>query len=393
MADKHKVEAAVGGTALAAGAGVRPVAFGHYHRKRGKLTAQRDAAQSYLTQGGKPKRDPSKKGLDTNKKKAALRTVNETNAKLKGLKAPVHLNRSKVWVPLTVGGAAMTWHGGRKSFEKRMTRDQFDATAAGVAGGAVAHQGVGLGLTLHRMKVMDQHSGEDRKKVRAYNKKAIPKGGMQTGDPKWKGYWRSYPKDVPGGKLARTLSRTHGGKTGAAVLAGSAAAGGLAGKKLSDKKVKKDMTGHDAFAKAGNWKTIEQREQTQRSQRKKMRVAGAAVGAGGGLMYLASQDTDKGKYGRVARATKTGYKAQRTGIVGSGSIPKSVQTAAKVGRNEIRAVKFGATSKVGAGLVAGGAVLGGANKAGHTYQQHKINQRRRQNLQKSSLSAFGVDHG
>ena len=249
MADKptkgSRAETAVGAGALATGVGVRPVAFRRYNTKRSNLEARKAAAQNYLSQGGKAKRDPSKKGLNTQKKKAALREVNVVGRELKNLKAPTNVNRTKVWLPLTAGGAAMTWHGGRKEFGKKASRKDADAAALGAAGGIAAHQGAGLGFTLRRMKVMDAHQGADRAKVKAYNKTALPKGGMKTGDPNWKKYWRNYPKDVPGGKTARVLSRTHGGKTGAAVLLGSATAGGATGVAVSrkkDKVTKRDMS-------------------------------------------------------------------------------------------------------------------------------------------------------
>lgn len=253
MADKptkgSRAETAAGAGALAAGVGIRPVAFKHYRNKEANLQARKAAAVDYLSQGGKAKRDPSKKNLNTTKKKAALREVNVVGRELKHLKPPTTVNRTKVWLPLTAGGAALAWHGGRKEFQKpketmakKADRKDFDAAAAGTAGGVLAHQGTGLGFTLKRMKDMDRHNSDERKAVKEYNKTAIPKGGMKTGDPQWKTYWRNYPthtevegkaKPIGGAKIARTLARTHGGKTGIATLAATGAVGGAAGVGIS----------------------------------------------------------------------------------------------------------------------------------------------------------------
>ena len=51
----------------------------------------------------------------------------------------------------------------------------------------------------------------------------------KAGDPAWRSYFRNYPKDLPGGRLKRTLAVTHTGRSGvAATVAAGAAGAGLA---------------------------------------------------------------------------------------------------------------------------------------------------------------------
>lgn len=62
----------------------------------------------------------------------------------------------------------------------------------------------------------------------------------------WKSVYRNFPKDVPGGRLVRTLSHTHGGKTGNAVGTAATVIGGAGAMYATKKKVEKSMDPHEA---------------------------------------------------------------------------------------------------------------------------------------------------
>lgn len=145
----------------------------------------------------------------------------------------------------------------------------------------------------------------------------------------------------------------------------------------------------EEISKLGEWKTIDQRELSQRRARKYMRAAGAAVGGGTGLVLLHRRPGDTQKVAHAAKLIRAATKGPASAKVKAGNI-------GRIARQEASEHTTGA--KIGAGAIAGGAALGGAAKGAHTYQQHKINERRRthykQGLKKSDeVSAFGVDHG
>jgi hypothetical protein len=144
------------------------------------------------------------------------------------------------------------------------------------------------------------------------------------------------------------------------------------------KKVVKSL---DQISKIGDWKTIDQREQTQRRDRKAMRRSGAGAAFGGGLVALGYHDSgDKAKYKAAGGMAQTIRRA-----------PAGARQKAKVAGKTAGVLyrDLSHSGKIGTGLIAGAAAVGGGAKTQHTYQQHKINQRRRANFRKS---AFGIDH-
>lgn len=85
------------------------------------------------------------------------------------------------------------------------------------------------------------------------------------GGPSELNFWRKYPTNQPTGKLVRSLSYTHGGKTGLGVATGTAALGAAAGVKAYNKVSKKsNRKGKLKYVGAGA-------------------ATGAAIGAGSGM--------------------------------------------------------------------------------------------------------------
>jgi hypothetical protein len=143
------------------------------------------------------------------------------------------------------------------------------------------------------------------------------------------------------------------------------------------------------ISKFGNWKTIDQREQTQRRDRKVMRAAGAGAALGAGVT-AAAYNSDSKSFKRLGSNLKTADRVNRTMGLKAGGRLKS---AGKIVSGAAKAKKTVAAGVGGAALVGTAAAVGAGAKGQHTYQQHKINQRRRQNFKKSSNeSAFGIVH-
>ena len=134
----------------------------------------------------------------------------------------------------------------------------------------------------------------------------------------------------------------------------------------------------EEISKIGDWKTIDQREQVQRRQRKAMRGAGAAAGVGAGLVTLGYHDSgDRPKYKAgvgTLRQIKGMHAAKE--MSNKDALKAAGRTARTVGG------ELSASGKIGVGMLGGAALVGGAAKGRHTYEQHKINQRRRQNFRK-----------
>ena len=127
------------------------------------------------------------------------------------------------------GGAAAAYAGLRRNAVDKRDKRDVDSLAMGAAGGVALHQGayVPTKLADKRAETKIKNTEGAQAKVNAH-RTAHGLDGVKAGDPRWKGYFRSYPTSVPGGKLKRTLSYTHSGKsgmaTGAAVIGGSALA-------------------------------------------------------------------------------------------------------------------------------------------------------------------------
>lgn len=144
----------------------------------------------------------------------------------------------------------------------------------------------------------------------------------------------------------------------------------------------------EEISKIGEWKTIDQRELSQRRSRKTMRHSGAAAGIGGGLVALGYHDGgDKAKYKRAGTALRSVNDWRATGEMRN---KESLKAASGVGARTFKSLSH--SGKIGIAAIAGATAAGGSAKAHHTYQQHKINQRRRSNLRKSAESAFGIVH-
>ena len=142
------------------------------------------------------------------------------------------------------------------------------------------------------------------------------------------------------------------------------------------------------IAKVGDWKTIDQREQTQRRDRKGMRAAGAGAGVGAGLVALGYHDTgDKQKYKAAGNALKEVKDLHaRKEFTNKGAAKAVGQVASRTTGS------LSHSGKIGIGMLGAATAVGTGAKAHHTYQQHKINQRRRKNFKKDATSAFGVVH-
>jgi len=202
---------------------------------------------------------------------------------------------------------------------------------------------------------------------------------------------------VSAAHAARKASAIKGGKVSAGLAAGGAAALGASALVHRGRKGSWQSYGkRDDVSKVGEWKAIEQREQTQRGSRKTMRraTAGAVVGAGA-IGYGATKRPGLGGDVKNVATRIHGYNKEMKGMGPAWGFDRKMRAKEnlRVGTN---AAKMMARSHphatAGAGLIAGAAAVGAGAKAHHTYQQRKINQRRRANFKKSD-SAFGIDHG
>lgn len=157
-----------------------------------------------------------------------------------------------------VGGAGALEAGKDKLPEKHQAKaDTATDAIYGGAAGQAAYQLSGYGTKTANKKINDPKIYKDPKNRRGYTKpeykKAIEDNKKVHGikDPKmpsdWKGFQRDYPKNVPGGRVVRVLSRTHGGKSGMLIGTGATVGGAAlavnAGKKDN---VKKSVDAHVA---------------------------------------------------------------------------------------------------------------------------------------------------
>lgn len=144
----------------------------------------------------------------------------------------------------------------------------------------------------------------------------------------------------------------------------------------------------------GDWKTIGQREQTQRRDRKVMRRAGAGAGLSAGLAATVVARNPNALKGaeRTVKATGNTFKISRKTGMG---VKDSAKGAGRSLRSQVTAPGSSGGNAVLAGAAGVGAAgaAGGAAKGQHTYQQHKINSRRRDNAKKVSKmdsDPFGI---
>lgn len=178
--------------------------------------------------------------------------LHDLNRKRKSAARPrVYRNQTKVWAAGLGVGLPTSYAGARETVKKADKRDVNAAYAGGI-GGFAGYQGGSLALKpLDRRaerKIKNDPDLLDRQK--AYQRSSHRPKNATAGDPRWRPYFRNYPKDLPGGRLKRTLAVTHTGRSGTAltgaVTVGSAAASvGLArkhNKKNATTKIGKSMT-------------------------------------------------------------------------------------------------------------------------------------------------------
>lgn len=144
----------------------------------------------------------------------------------------------------------------------------------------------------------------------------------------------------------------------------------------------------DEIAKIGDWKTIKQREEEQRKDKSLSAVGGAAVGIGGGIAASNAMDVDRQRYRNVGSA------ARRNKELSDQKLIRQTDAVKHTGRAVTRNFKhLAGSSKAGYGAVAAGLGVMGAAQGHKTYNQHKINQRRRANDKvKKDWSPVGRDY-
>lgn len=126
---------------------------------------------------------------------------------------------------------------------------EANGIAAGAAAGAAAHQGsyIPTKIADNRYEGRIRNDPAAKSKINAH-RKTTGVSGKPNGDPTWKKFFRTYPTDVPGGRLKRVLSRTHGGKSGFFVGTSTIGAGAEAGRRLSKDPVVKTLSGKQLSA-------------------------------------------------------------------------------------------------------------------------------------------------
>jgi len=137
-------------------------------------------------------------------------------------------------VPALVG-VPLAWYGGRNLFERKKLEkraNEFDYAAAGALTAPAAFHGLSYAAKPFVDKPNQRRIDADPD-LKARQKEhrvasGVPKNA-EKGHPAWKTYFRNYPTTLPGGKMHRVLSYTHGGKTGMAVGLGLAGLGAVGG--------------------------------------------------------------------------------------------------------------------------------------------------------------------
>jgi hypothetical protein len=172
-------------------------------------------------------------------------------------------------------------------------------------------------------------------------------------------------------------------------------------------KNQKDWKAASGKVAKADWKTIEQRERAQGRNRKNAREVASwgstAAILGGGYTYLSPRA--QSDIGRMGTNAKSGYQFRRStnaqlGMLGVGGMPGNKAGDVVRGAKAAAATPKAGKGKTALALMAGGIAAGaGANAVAgsrNKYHQHKINERRRANHQRSkavSKSAFGIEHG
>lgn len=278
MADQSK-RAANASLAVGAGAGLAAVNTNRIANKRNEIYQRNiDRKLSELKNGkfgldatGKPvdKIKAPAKGEYNPKRKVERQYENRMAGKRKGAKI-VELGEKRKnvpWTPSTRGkfmrgslavAVPATVLGSRYSVDKSDVRRRdvdLGVAAAGTAGLAYQAGGYALKPVERRLErqLSEEYAGRTskRKKTGAegrailneHKKKSnLPKGTPVAGSKEWRNYFKTYPTNLPGGRMKRVLARTHAGPSGAAATAGVASIAGIAAANASRQKEKSNVS-------------------------------------------------------------------------------------------------------------------------------------------------------
>jgi hypothetical protein len=187
-------------------------------------------------------------------------------------------------------GLPALWLGARERVKKATTAEVDRYAAGGLVGGGAYQAGVYGSKRIDR-KINAKVAASTKLRDRYAAHKQTHGNPTQAGDPRWKGMFRSYPRDLPGWQFKRAMGYAGAGKTGVAMTGGAALAGGtVANNKLKRKaRPVKKAESMQRVGKRGDWKTIEDFERDERSGRRKMRNSAGVLGAGLGLAGAASR--------------------------------------------------------------------------------------------------------
>lgn len=192
---------------------------------------------------GKPTGDPRKTAVPHAGARNAAKTVKRAKfTQLNNLgaahnKASFHLGGNKQSYALAAvgaGGAALAYKGTRNKLSKAWTRKKADTAAGGAVAGAGAYQGATYAAkpfdrwNESKIKAGDtdpKAALEQRQTLAAHKAKVgLPKNA-KLGDGRYREYFKTYPKELPGAKFKRITAVTHTGKTGVAATTAAGVAG------------------------------------------------------------------------------------------------------------------------------------------------------------------------
>lgn len=199
------------------------------------------------------------------KKKAAYRKVAAINAK-KSKPLLKQAARNKLGFGASAVAIPALWMASRSSVNKKDYRKRdVDAGMAGALTGGMAYQQGSYALKRLDRKYEAQIKADPvlRRKAQDYRAKSGRPRNAPPGHKSWVPYFRNYPKDLPGGKMKRTLARTHAGKSGVVLTGAAAAATGIGALEASRR------------LRNRNGKNV------SKAQKQKRDYSGAMVGAGG----------------------------------------------------------------------------------------------------------------
>jgi len=138
-------------------------------------------------------------------------------------------------IPLGLG---MAWHGSRSYADDRVGKaiDSKDVDAAAVGGsvGLAAYQAPSFAEWAVRSRREKKQTPQQRARAESW-KREYGVQGAQKGDPRWKKAYRNYPKDLPGARTARAMSRMYVGRTGMALSTAAATGGAIGAIKLANR--------------------------------------------------------------------------------------------------------------------------------------------------------------